>query len=501
MWREQNTEVIMRRHFGRKIVCLFVVSSMVLANFAGCSKGENIPHDELGNEISGEMISSSIYNSDDGDVENGKSETGDDSKAEQVTSEKITSEKTPSEEETTLDNDETSLDESQDNSVTDTSNEKTTTKDSETTKPIETTKQQQTTAKQTSKPNKTTQKTIAKPKPQEQTTAKPQVSKAEQMAKAIVNDIITSKMSEFEKALTIHDWLIFNLDYDFTYSNYYVEEALTDRRCVCQGYALTFKMMCEMAGLKVNYVTGKGYSGGQWGGHAWNQVRIDGKWYNVDVTWDDPASPGKEFSNHSGNRHDYFLISDARINKDHNATSSGSQTCSNDYDRVAIVKASTNNEYHSSFGFATNAEEMALAINKLVEANKTEIYIKYYEPNLTADNMWNGIYDKLKLAKYPIIGGLSAYTPVDGIATYVLNVMPLSEWNKITVITSEEQLNTLMDTTYNSGKKTLTVRYEPVDGNVWFYSEKYIFTQKDRSEYNGGKAIYTTIEINGLQEY
>ena len=47
------------------------------------------------------------------------------------------------------------------------------------------------------------------------------------------------------------------------------------------------------------------------------------------------------------------------------------------------------------------------------------------------------------------------------IVTYVLSVIPLKEWNKITVITSEQQLNELMDTTYNSGKTTLTVRYEP----------------------------------------
>ena len=82
---------------------------------------------------------------------------------------------------------------------------------------------------------------------------------------------------------------------------------------------------------------------------------------------------------------------------------------------------------------------------------------------------------------------------------HLLSVIPLKEWNKITVITSEQQLNELMDTTYNSGKTTLTVRYEPVDGEVWFGSEKYIFSQNGRAEYNGGKAIYTTIEIMGLQ--
>lgn len=473
----------MRRQFCKRLVCLFVASIFMLTNLVGCSKSKDIPTSETTSEVSGETTDLSVN-----DLTNTTQKTDVETKTEQASPE----------EETTLEkSDETSKSESENATSTEGANKETTSKVIETTK-----KQEQTTKKPvqtTKKPNnKTTEKTTAKPKPVEQTTTAPKVSKAEQMAKDIVDDIITSKMSEFEKALTIHDWLIFNLDYDFTFSNYYVEETLTDRKCVCQGYALTFQLMCKLAGLESIFVSGTGYSSGEWGGHAWNQVRIDGVWYNVDVTWDDPASPGKDFNNHAGNRHDYFLISDARINKDHKATSSGRQNCSKDYDRVAIVKAATNNVYHSNCGFATNVEEMAAAINKLVEANKSEIYIKYYDPKLTLDNMWNGIWDKLKMAKYPIVS-VSAYAPVDGIVTYVLSVIPLKEWNKITVITSEQQLNELMDTTYDSGKTTLTVRYEPVDGEVWFGSEKYIFSQNGRVEYNGGKAIYTTIEIMGLQ--
>lgn len=347
-------------------------------------------------------------------------------------------------------------------------------------------------------PTTTVTQTTAKPKPVETTTAAPTVSKAEQMAKEIVNSIIKPNMSQFDKALAIHDWLIFNLDYDFTFSNYYVEQALADRRCVCQGYALTFKMMCEMAGLNVIYVTGEGYSGGAWGGHAWNQVCIDGKWYNVDVTWDDPASPGKDFNNHSTNRHDYFLVSDSTMNRDHKPTSSGRQSCPSDYDRVKIVKAATSNAYHGDFEFASNAQEFAAAINKAAEANKSKVYIKYYDPNLTSTTMWDGVYDKVKLAKYPA-NVEPSYAPANGITTYVLSIMPACEFNKIQVVTSNEQLNQIMDQIYNSGKKSIALRYEPIDGNVWFGSDKYVFNLNGRVEYNGGKCIYTTLEITGLQ--
>ena len=105
---------------------------------------------------------------------------------------------------------------------------------------------------------------------------------------------------------------------------------------------------------------------------------------------------------------------------------------------------------------------------------------------------------KIKLAKYPAQMEPS-YAPAQGIATYVLSIMPASEFNKVQVVTSNEQLNQIMDEIYNSGKKSITLRYEPVDGNVWFGSDKYIFNQNGRVEYNGGKCIYTTLEITGLQ--
>ena len=45
----------------------------------------------------------------------------------------------------------------------------------------------------------------------------------------------------------------------------------------------------------------------------WNMVKVDGKWYHMDVTWDDPlTSDGRPML-----RYDYFLISEAKIREDH----------------------------------------------------------------------------------------------------------------------------------------------------------------------------------------
>ena len=144
------------------------------------------------------------------------------------------------------------------------------------------------------------------------------------LAQAVVDKIIKKGMSDFEKAKAIHDYMVMNIDYDYDdylagtipYESYEVIGALKNKYAVCAGYAKTFKLLCNLSGLECTYVTGKAR-----GYHAWNQVKIDGKWYNVDVTWDDPVSTDKAFDNHRFNRYSYFLISDELMYKDHEAQS------------------------------------------------------------------------------------------------------------------------------------------------------------------------------------
>ncbi len=46
-----------------------------------------------------------------------------------------------------------------------------------------------------------------------------------------------------------------------------------------------YRMFTE-AGLECRIITGKGNGED----HAWNIVKVNGKWYNIDLTWDDPVS-------------------------------------------------------------------------------------------------------------------------------------------------------------------------------------------------------------------
>ncbi|MCR4651383.1 MAG: hypothetical protein K5662_06470 [Lachnospiraceae bacterium] len=104
-------------------------------------------------------------------------------------------------------------------------------------------------------------------------------------------DLAGTTLSDADKIKVIHDYLVDNIVYqsapdeDGSYLRHSSYAALIKGSCVCQGYASAFYRLCREAGLSVRYVVGKGNGGD----HAWNIVRIGDKYYNIDVTWDDPT--------------------------------------------------------------------------------------------------------------------------------------------------------------------------------------------------------------------
>ena len=123
---------------------------------------------------------------------------------------------------------------------------------------------------------------------------------------SIVNALITPEMSDYTRALVLHDWLIYNANYDYTYTHYDAAGVLLYGSGVCDSYARAYLMLCTAAGLECMIVTGTAGSES----HAWNLVKVGGEWYHVDCTWDDPNEGGWE-------RHDYFLVDDETMALDH----------------------------------------------------------------------------------------------------------------------------------------------------------------------------------------
>ena len=119
---------------------------------------------------------------------------------------------------------------------------------------------------------------------------------------------VKSGMTDLEKALVLHDYLIVNCKYDWAVAAtgratdmtvYSAYGALVDRNAVCQGYALAYKLLLSKAGIDAITVSSDGMN------HMWNLISLGGAWYHVDATWDDPVP------NFEGRCvHNYFLMSD-----------------------------------------------------------------------------------------------------------------------------------------------------------------------------------------------
>lgn len=94
-----------------------------------------------------------------------------------------------------------------------------------------------------------------------------------------------------DKIKLVHDYLIDTIDYDINAGStvYDIYGALVNKRVVCEGYAKAFKYILDDLGIPCIIVCGTGTnSTGITESHAWNYVQLDGTWYAVDVTWDDP---------------------------------------------------------------------------------------------------------------------------------------------------------------------------------------------------------------------
>lgn len=128
--------------------------------------------------------------------------------------------------------------------------------------------------------------------------------------------------SQAEKAKAVHDWLVRNCMYNYPstqtdqqqyklshYDNPWTASgALTyPYKPVCAGYSAAFAAAMKRLGIPCTVVSNTDAN------HAWNRVKIDGQWYNVDVTWDDPLNwdNRSDAGYYATPKTTYFLKSDA----------------------------------------------------------------------------------------------------------------------------------------------------------------------------------------------
>lgn len=136
---------------------------------------------------------------------------------------------------------------------------------------------------------------------------------------SILNSIIKPEMTEAEKIRTVHNWIVCNTTYDIDYYNRddsfnHVSNLLNNKTGVCQGYSVTFYIFMKQMGIPCTLIMGNADNVS----HAWNAVKLDGSWYYVDVTWDDPVVNGT--SNYPGGdniSYEYLLCTYNHISMTH----------------------------------------------------------------------------------------------------------------------------------------------------------------------------------------
>jgi len=92
---------------------------------------------------------------------------------------------------------------------------------------------------------------------------------------------VHSGMPPFELELAVHDWLCLNISYDNSVTNdSTLYGALIEKTAACDGYSKAFQYIMGLMGIECLMIYGTFDSGI----HAWNAVKLDGQWYQVDVT-------------------------------------------------------------------------------------------------------------------------------------------------------------------------------------------------------------------------
>ena len=140
---------------------------------------------------------------------------------------------------------------------------------------------------------------------------------------ALIKQLNVKDYSAYTKARVVYDYMVSNITYDYDGLNrgdeicHTTYSAIVLKDTVCQGYAsLFYRLMLEM-GVDCRAIggdandygeTGPNYPSGVGDNHVWNIVKIDGKWYNLDSTWDANA-----YEYGYGICHDWFLVSNANF--------------------------------------------------------------------------------------------------------------------------------------------------------------------------------------------
>ena len=108
----------------------------------------------------------------------------------------------------------------------------------------------------------------------------------EEMTRAVVEALIRDEMTDYEKALKLHDYIIYHANYDTGLTKRTAYELFFDRTGVCEAYSEAYHLLLDEAGIENCFEYNRS--------HRWNMACLDGIWTHIDCTFDDPIGGGAE---------------------------------------------------------------------------------------------------------------------------------------------------------------------------------------------------------------
>lgn len=234
-------------------------------------------------------------------------------------------------------------------------------------------------------------------------------------AKNILRQIIDDIMTDYQKAVAIHDYLICNVTYDHNvlpvssdnqskYRSHYLEGALIDNLAVCDGFSKAYSFLCAMEGIESVIVSGTASGGG----HAWNKINIvtptlqTKAWYTLDLTFDNfCADSENEYLTHN-----YFITKDSMLNN----------RVENSYS--SYPQSLTDFNYYEN-AYLDTAKTINLSIEDYADLTALRTFLSVYGTNY---KMFELIYNSNNLSQSQIN---STFTSVYGSVSVSSSISPL----------------------------------------------------------------------------
>lgn len=188
-------------------------------------------------------------------------------------------------------------------------------------------------------------------------------------AKEVFDEIKKTCTTDYEIELAVHDYIVGSSTYDkqaISAISKPMENSenpygiLVNKTGICLGYTTTFQLFMDMAEIPCLTIYSEDDDGEE---HAWNQVKIDGKWYYVDCTWDDPVPEGEGRPPF----HTYFNVTEEFMHDSGHRWDTGDCNTADSYDAGYLVKEGVT---------VANDNDIKEAVKQAVKDGKSDVALK-----------------------------------------------------------------------------------------------------------------------------